>query len=190
MIRLPKARAWFETNWVFTGLVAAVFLLALAPLLATALSFALFVVYLHLPVYMLHQVEEHVRDRFRRFFNRWIGHGTEVLTPAAVVVINVPGVWGVTLVSLYLAAFVEIGLGLIATYLVLVNALTHIGAALAFRRYNPGLGTAVLLFLPFGVWALWVIDAQPGVGWLDHAIGLFIAVAIHAGIMVWVRRRM
>jgi hypothetical protein len=26
MIRLPKARAWFETNWVFTGLVAAVFL--------------------------------------------------------------------------------------------------------------------------------------------------------------------
>ncbi len=190
MIRVPKIEAWFETNWVFTGLVAAIFLLAVTPVLATALTLPLLAVYLHLPVYMLHQAEEHVRDRFRRFFNRWIGHGTEVLTPAAVVVINVPGVWGVTLVSLYLAAFVQIGLGLIASWLVLVNALTHIGAALAFRRYNPGLGTAVLLFLPFGGWALWVIGSQPGVGWLDQAIGLAVAVAIHAGIMVWVRRRM
>lgn len=190
MIRAPKVRVWFDANWVYAGLVAAIFLLAVAPVLATALSLALFAVYLHLPVYMLHQVEEHVRDRFRRFFNRWIGHGTEVLTPGAVVFINVPGVWGVTLVSLYLAAFVEIGLGLIATWLVLVNALTHVGAAIAFRRYNPGLATAVLLFLPFGAWALWVIDAQPGVGWADHAIGLSVAVAIHAGIMVYVRTRM
>lgn len=190
MIRLPKAQLWFDANWVYAGLVAAILLLALAPVLATALDLALFAVYLHLPVYMLHQVEEHVRDRFRRFFNRWIGLGTEVLTPGAVVLINVPGVWGVTLVALYLAAFVEIGLGLIATYLVLVNALTHVGAAIAFRRYNPGLGTAVLLFLPFGAWALWAIDAQPGVGWTDHAIGLGIAIAIHAGIMVWVRSRL
>src|SRR5690606_30897735 len=114
VIRVPKVRAWIDANWVYAGLVAALFLLALAPLLATVLSLPLLAVYLHLPVYMLHQIEEHVRDRFRRFFNRWIGLGREVLTPGAVVLINVPGVWGVTLASLYLAAFVGIGLGLIA----------------------------------------------------------------------------
>jgi hypothetical protein len=182
-------RAWFFANWMYAGAVAALFLLALVPLLAGAMSLALLATYLHLPVYMVHQVEEHAGDRFRTFVNKWLGHGKDVLPTPAIVLINVPGVWGVTLTSLYLAAFADIGLGLIAVYLVLVNALTHVGAAIALRRYNPGLVTAVVLFLPFGLWALWVIGSAPGVGWTDHAIGLGIAIAIHVGIIAYVRRR-
>ncbi len=60
-------------------------------------------------------------------------------------------VWGVILTSLSLAKYVELGFGLIAVYLVIGNAMVHIIHAILFKSYNPGLGTAVLIFLPLGV---------------------------------------
>ena len=103
-------RAWIVSNWMYAGLVAALFLLAVAPLLAGAWSLALLLVYLHGPAYMLHQVEEHAGDRFRRFVNLHVGHGRKALTTTAIVWINLPGVWGVNLAALYLARFVDVGL--------------------------------------------------------------------------------
>src|SRR3712207_4656923 len=153
---------------MYSGLVAALFLLAVAPLIAGAWSLALLLIYLHGPAYMLHQVEEHAGDRFRRFVNLHIGHGREALTTAAVLWINIPGVWGVNLAILYLARFVNIGLGLIAVYFMLVNAITHIAAAAAMRHYNPG--SAIILFLPLSVWTLWVLSHSPSVRALDHLI--------------------
>ena len=182
-------RTWIFDNWMYAGLIAGLFLLAVVPLLAGAWSLVLLLVYLHGPAYMLHQVEEHAGDRFRRFVNLHVGHGRKALTTAAVVWINIPGVWGVNLAALYLARFVDVGLGLIAVYLMLVNALTHIVAAAVLRGYNPGLASAVVLFLPLSFWTLWVLAHTPGVGALDHLTGLAIAVLIHAAIVVHVLGR-
>jgi Protein of unknown function with HXXEE motif len=129
---------WFARNWMYAGLVAVLFLLALVPLLVGAWSLPLLLVYLQLPIYLVHQVEEHHGDRFRQFVNDHIAGGLPALTTPAVVFINVPGVWGVNLLALYLARFVDLGLGLIAVYLTLVNALAHVASTLVLRRYNPG----------------------------------------------------
>lgn len=102
------ARAWFCSNWQYAGLVAALILLALAPVLAGAWSLALLVSYLHLPAYMLHQTEEHAGDRFRRFVNFRIGKGRDVLTTETVVLTNVGAVWIVFLAALYRARFVAL----------------------------------------------------------------------------------
>ena len=182
-------RKWFETNWMNAGVVAGLFLLAVLPLLATGTSLALIAVYLQLPVYMLHQLEEHAGDRFRRYVNETMAGGREALTTRAVIVINVVGVWGVDLAAIYLAWFVSLGLGLIAVYLTLVNALVHIVGGLVQRRYNPGLITAVVLFLPAGLWALVVVSRAPGVGGIDHLVGALAAVLIHVAIAVHVKRR-
>ena len=56
--------------------------------------------FLCLPLYMVHQYEEHDGDRFRHHFNRTIGQGREVLSPLVVFLANVPGVWGVIGLSL------------------------------------------------------------------------------------------
>lgn len=180
---------WFERNWMHAGFISGLFLLAVAPLFWTAWSVAMFAVYLQLPVYMLHQLEEHYGDRFRLFANEHIAGGLPALTTPAVVFINVPGVWGVDLASIYLAHFVHIGLGLIAVYLMLVNAFAHIMAGLVLRIYNPGLVTGIVLFLPAGLWALVAVSAVPGVTMTYHAIGLGIAILIHAGIIGYVRLR-
>ena len=95
---------------------------------------ALVVTFLLLPVYMLHQYEEHDNDRFRQFFNQTIGQGKDVLSPWVVFLTNVPGVWGVIGLSLWLAATANIGFALITVYLVLVNAIVHIAHAVIFWR--------------------------------------------------------
>jgi hypothetical protein len=176
-------------NWVYGGMLAGVLLLLLAPLLIGSWPIVLALTYLYLPVYMLHQYEEHDDDRFRRFVNANIGKGKEVLSPAAVFVINVPGVWGVIALSLYLAARVNIGLSLIAVYLVLVNGVVHIVPAAVRGSYNPGLGTAIVLFLPFGAYSLRQVQLAGGGTPLFHGIGLLSAVAIHVAIVLYALRR-
>jgi hypothetical protein len=175
-------------NWVYGGFLAGLMLLALTFLLAQDWPLWLTPIWLMLPLYMLHQYEEHDADRFRLFVNRTVGGGRDALSPFAVFLINIPGVWGVIVVSFALAWNVRPGLGLIAIYLVLVNAATHIAAGIALRRYNPGLVTAILLFVPMGGISLALVQTtQPSAA--DHILGLGIALAIHAAIVLWVRVR-
>jgi uncharacterized membrane protein HdeD (DUF308 family) len=95
-------------NWVYGGFLAGILLVALTPLLAAHWPGWMLAVWLMLPLYMVHQLEEHDSDRFRRFVNERVGHGREVLSPRAVFLINVPGVWGVIAASLYLALLIGV----------------------------------------------------------------------------------
>ena len=176
--------------WVYGGALAALPLAALIPLLAENWSLPMLLVYAHLPIYMLHQLEEHDDDSFRRFFNKSLGRGYEALTPFAVFLINVPGVWGVIISSLYLAIYVSPGFGMIAAYLVVINAVVHILQAVALRAYNPGLGTAALVFLPVGMVTLLVLTPTTPTPLVWHLVGLAAAIAIHAAIMVHVKLRL
>ena len=179
----------FRDHWLMGALTGAPLLLALTPALEPAWPAWLLWVFLQQPLYMLHQLEEHVGDRFRRFVNEKLAGGAEALTPGDVAVINVVGVWVVNALALLLAATVHPGWGLLAAYLSLVNAVTHIAAAFVLRMYNPGLGSAVVLFLPAGLAALVLVSAQPGVGMLAHLGALAAILALHAAIVLHVKRR-
>lgn len=176
------------SNWVYGGALAGLLLFALAPLITQSWSVALGATFLLLPAYMVHQHEEHDDDRFRRFINETIGQGREVLSPMAVFVINVPGVWGVIAASLYLAATVNIGFALIAAYLTLVNAAVHVLPTLILRRYNPGVITAVVLFAPLGTLCLWRVELVGGGTVPYHLVGLATAIGIHVAIVIHVLR--
>jgi len=176
---------WLEAHWVPGALMMAIALLLVAPLLPGAWGWPLTLVYLASPGYMLHQVEEHRGDRFRAYLNARLYGGLEALTTTDVLWINIPGVWGVDLAALYAAYYLDPGFGLAAPYLMLVNAIAHLAAAARWREYNPGLWTACGLFLPLALVALSRIPASPP----QHALGLAIALAVHAAIVVHVGRR-
>jgi hypothetical protein len=176
-------------QWPAASLFVACLLLLLAPIWFRAAGTALGLVYLQLPVYMLHQWEEHTGDRFRVYVNRHIVGGREALTPTATFWINALGVWAVDLLALHLAGFVQLSLGLIAVYLPLINALGHVAPAIATRQYNPGLWTALFLFLPVGGWSWHVIGTASDATWESHTIGVAVALAVHAAIVVHVLRR-
>jgi hypothetical protein len=177
-------------NWVYGGFLAGLLILGLFAVIGRDWSLAFWLVALQLPVYMLHQFEEHDADRFRIFVNDVIGHGREALTPAAVFVINIYGVWGVNLVSIALAAFFDLGFGLIGIWLTLLNGIIHIAQGVALRRYNPGLVTAALLFLPLGIAGVWVLGLSGHGSWGWQMLGILVAAAIHVAIVVHVRRRL
>jgi hypothetical protein len=178
-----------EWQWPSAALFAAGFLLALTPLWGWQFGLPLTLLYLQLPLYMLHQWEEHTGDRFRQHFNRTIAGGREALTPLATFWINSLGVWGFDLAALYLAWGVRPALGLAAGYLAVVNATVHVAAAIRRREYNPGLWTALALFLPFGTWCLASVSLASLAGLADHLIGLAAAVAVHGAIILHVVRR-
>jgi hypothetical protein len=178
-------------NWTYGGFLAGILLLVLTPVFAASWPVALLAIFLHLPAYMLHQYEEHDANRFADYMNRTVGQGVEALTPPVVFLVNIPGVWGINALSIWLAATVSLGYGLIGVYLTLVNALVHIGPSVRLRSYNPGLATAIVLFLPLSVWSLIAVQATREASVWHHALGLGAAILIHAVLMLHVvsRRR-
>ncbi|MBT8528968.1 HXXEE domain-containing protein [Polynucleobacter paneuropaeus] len=175
------------SNWVYGGLLAGLLILLLMPLLTIGWPTQLKLFYLTLPIYMLHQYEEWDGDRFRIFLNNHLGRGKNLLTHKAGFVINIFGVWGVIAAALYLAFYVNPGFGLIATYLVLVNAFVHILATFILRSYNPGLITAIVLFIPLGLCTLY--RENFGSDRTFQYLGIAIAILIHVGIMGHLLRR-
>ncbi|MBS9478041.1 HXXEE domain-containing protein [Ancylobacter radicis] len=190
MQRLTQFKLWLATRWVVAAGFMAAVMLALVPVLESAFALPLLLIFLHNPGYMIHQVEEHTGDRFRRFANVVMFGGREGLTTASVLVVNVGAVWTLNLGALYAAAFAGPGYGLIAPYAMVVNAVTHIGAAARLRRYNPGLVTAILLFLPLALVTITVIGREPEVSLAEHAAGLGGALILHAVIIASVALRL
>ncbi|MQA74129.1 MAG: HXXEE domain-containing protein [Solirubrobacterales bacterium] len=178
-----------EWQWPYAGTVAAVFLLALLPLWWDATGAALALVYAVLPLYMLHQLEEHAGDRFRARINATVAHGREVLTRPATFWVNALGVWATVVVVLWLAYFTEPALGLIAVYLMAVNAVAHIGDAARTGTYNPGLGTAILVFVPLSVWAAIEVSDASGAGLGYQLLALGYAVGLHLGLIAYIGAR-
>ena len=174
---------WLARRWVSAALFMACGFVALAPAIAIAFPAFTVLIYLPLPIYMFHQFEEHEGDRFRRFANERMFGGKDVLRPVDVIMVNLPVVWGVNLYAFYAALFLSPGASLVAPYLLLVNAVLHIVTTLRLRCYNPGLVTAILLFLPLSIATLVSARSIAGVTILDHGLGLAAALAIHLAIM-------
>ena len=181
--------AWLSRRWVIGAGFMAFAGLAVLPIIATLVSRPVLLILLCSPVYMVHQVEEHHHDRFRRFINDALFGGRCAMSRRDVLIVNVPLVWGVNLAAAYAAFFVFPAAGMIAGYAMLVNALGHIIAAAYMRRYNPGLLSAGLLFLPLGTGVVIVAGSLPSTTLVWHLAALGGVLAIHAAIAGTAMRR-
>lgn len=175
-------------QWPYAGAFAACFLLALLPIVWSELGTAAMLIYAQLPAYLLHQEEEHGEDRFRTYVNGNLGR--EVLSRPATFAINLLAVWVLIVAAFLLAYYVNPAWGLLAVYLTGVNAITHVAVALRERAYNPGLATAVALFLPLSIWgAIEVTDAY-AVSGAVQASAIAVAVLGHLAIVGFVVSRL
>jgi hypothetical protein len=180
---------WFINNWAKASLPLAIILFLISPFVYKGIDLAAFLVFLTLPFYMLHQFEEHAGGQFKAFVTKTMGKGREVLTDRDIFRVNVLFVWLGTLVVLYLCVYVSIIWGLLSGYLVAFNGLVHIITSIRLRRYNPGLWTSIFVFLPLGVYTIYLINKESGAGWLYNVIFLVVTILLHAMILVNARRR-
>ncbi len=81
-----------------------------------------------------------------------------------------------------------LGWGVFAGYFLLVNAALHIVQAIHLRAYNPGLGTAIALFLPLGLAEL--VTLQPLATLAQSLAGAGVTLVVYAAIIARVRSRM
>lgn len=163
--------------------------MAFGVILVQDATWSLVLVYLHLPIYQLHQYEEHDDDRFRVYLNNMLGGVGDVLSRNAVVFINVVGVWVLFTAVILGAALHHVGLGLAVVYPTFINALAHLGQAFVRKQYNPGLGTAVALLLPMSCLSIFIVGRSEGVETRHHLFGLSVGVVLHIAIIVHLRRR-
>ncbi len=105
---------------------------------------------IQLPVYMVHQAEEHFHDRFRRDVNNKFAHGGTHSIGDLFCLSNVVGIWVVDVALLYLTRFIGPGLSLIAAYLALVNATIHVVLAVATRPTIQGSSARCCFSFPLG----------------------------------------
>jgi uncharacterized protein with HXXEE motif len=184
-----RLTAWVVENWSRMALPFAVLALVSLPIFSGGGNLPLILLYTLLPVYMIHQYEEHAHGRFVEFFNETVGRGREVLTKVSAFWINILEVWVVFLVSFYLARYVALGFAFVPIWLTLFNGLTHVIASLSLRRYNPGLYTSLALFFPWGLFLLVYFAGVVASDVLFNAIGILAAIVGHAVIVVYALRR-
>ena len=186
-----RFRSWFIDNyrWVRMSLPFAVLALCSVPIFLRADNLSLILLYTLLPVYMIHQYEEHAHGGFVAFFNATVGKGYGVLTKTSAFWINILEVWVAFLITFYLARYVAIGFALVPIYMTLFNGLTHVIASLALRRYNPGLYTSVVLFILWCAFLLFYFNRITLSSILFNGIGLLAAVIGHVIIAVYALRR-
>lgn len=178
-----------EYNWARMALPFALLMLCSLPIFLRSDDLPVTLLYTLLPVYMIHQYEEHARGTFVAFFNSTAGKGYEILTEVSAFWINVLDVWLVFVVSCYLARYVAIGFALVPIYLTVLNGVAHVITSVVLRRYNPGLYTSLLLFLPWGLFLLVYFNGIIQAGLLFNGIGILAGITGHAVIMIPALRR-
>ena len=186
MNALQKIWRWLVTEWqwpqaaLFCGVIMILLLAAMLPKLG--LMYVL--IAMPLPIYMVHQFEEHYHNRFCLMLNEKIGKGKVVLTPKQVFMINSLWVWALSLVAIAFAFLVNPLIGLIPTYFMVLNGILHCLQAIRFRSSNPGLITSLLLFFPVGGYTIYMLTNLPDNCWQYQALGISVAVIGHAAILL------
>ncbi|MFG1462007.1 HXXEE domain-containing protein [Xanthobacter sp. DSM 24535] len=147
--------------------------------------------WLTVAAYLLHQFEEHgvslfgAPYAFRGALCATLGYGDAVACPiplAFITAVNVSAVWVAGFASALVARrWPLVGLSFLSVPL--VNAFVHIVPAVLERRYNPGLATAVVLFLPLCLWTLSVAVRRHGAGLRELALLVLAGVLVHAVLM-------
>jgi hypothetical protein len=119
------------------------------------------IAWLGVVVYLFHNVEEYgiaadgVENAFPDQLCGMLGLGTYpgcVIPTEFFAYVNIALVWVIAPLCAILARR-HVIFGFVFFSVVFVNVFVHVGGAIAARAYNPGLVTALVLFLPASIWA-------------------------------------
>jgi hypothetical protein len=146
---------------VVVGLFLTIFLVVLA-LPKSTLLFALL---MYTPLYILHETDEYIfPGGFAQFVNQKIyktDPETGLLDPTAVFWINMI-VW-IALLIFSLWAVVDLTQAAWMPYFVIFQTVVHLILGIIGKRFfNPGMLSAWLVHVPWGIWRIWLL-VQAGV---------------------------
>ena len=142
--------------------------------------------WLHLPLIMLHEAEEYVLSplSFKEFFNLKTPFGSRTdpdfpLDEGYVFQVNIVIVWPIIIVGALLAQTAPwVGFSMIWFELIINNAMHTIIFQGKKPSYNPGLITNSFLLLPYGTWVL--LTARTFFTWQDWLFSVLLGAGAAA----------
>jgi len=180
--------SWIEEHWPKSTIFLAVYSTILIFLFVLEKDIALFLIWIQVPIYWLHQFEEYVfPGGFMETFNRQVLGSNEKewpLSKKASFWINIPIIYIAFPFSAILAGTVDISIGIWTAYFSILNAISHVGMFVK-KKYNPGFFVSVTLNIPLGVFTVWYFYSNDVISVFGHLIGVLVAVAVQGGLMVW-----
>ena len=185
---VPEIQSYMLSRWPVVGLGGAIFIAFLLLDQWRRRGVGLFTQWhwAFLMIYLLHQFEEHGVDLLGRsyafmayangFLIERFGAGTPLLTSLSLYETNTLAVWAAFLVAIWGGCRFAWP-GLLAGGLVFTNGLLHIGIGVMRWEYNPGLATAVVLFLPLSLFYFRRVKRRSG--WVSVLVPILVAGGAH-----------
>ena len=179
---------WIKENWSKSTLFLALYVTILLVLFVMEKDFALFLIWIQVPVYFLHQFEEYVcPGGFMEFFNTKVLGANKTDFPLTKTVsfwINIPIIFIGFPLSAILSGQIEIAIGIWTAYFSILNALSHVG--LFFRNgYNPGLVVSVFLNIPLGIYTIYYFVSHDIISLQMHLFGGVFALMVQGVVVIY-----
>jgi hypothetical protein len=188
LTKIKEALEWLYLNWNKSTIFLSIFVSVMLFLYVRNYNYALFLIWLQTPVYMIHQFEEYILPGgFADFFNIKVLRSNKAdfpLTKKASFWINVPLTFIAFPLSAIFAGNFGISIGVWAVYFSIINALSHVVMFFIFR-YNPGLLVSVLLNIPVGIYVVYYFAVHNIVSVETQMTGLAIGILGQALLMIW-----
>jgi len=181
---------WFYKNWAKLSLFLAIIITVLIYIFVKPSNFLLFLIWIQLPIYLLHQFEEHNCNGFKNYVNRTVFKvkvGDFPLNDKIIFWVNIPIVWILIPIFSVLSS-VNIMFGLWIPNFAIFNSLTHIIFSVRNQEYNPGLFVSLILGIPVGIYALIIFYSNIQVPILISALSIFFAILLHVIVFALIRK--
>lgn len=114
--------------------------------------------WLHLAILLLHQFEEYsIPGKFKEFYNTNIWNKNPItrfeMNNKGVLIVNVILAWTAYLIAaIYGEKLIWLTIGI--SGVTILNGIMHTLMFFLLKKYNPGLITGLLIFIPFGIFLL------------------------------------
>jgi len=156
---------WFKENWPKTGVIVGIFLTIYLVVLVLPKSTLLFALLMSTPLYMLHEIDEYIiPGGFAQFLN----HNIYKMDPENGMLDSSAVFWGNMIVWFFfslasLNAVTDLTQAAWVPYFFIFQAVIHLILGLVGKRFlNPGMVSAWLVHVPWGIWTIWLL-VQAGV---------------------------
>ena len=176
-------------NWQYMTLPIAAYMLVLLLCNLHSMSWIVFLIWLQVPIYMIHQFEEHAfPGGFKDFVNRNLFHITRQDVPlddTNVFWINIPFIGILFPFGAAFAQLIDPSIGMLVVFFAMFNATLHILWLIAFRKYNPGVLASIFLNYPSGIYTLIVAHQLGILTWQWSLVAFSVALIGHLCIVVY-----
>lgn len=184
--------SWLYKNWAKLCIILSIIVALIILLVVKTNNILLFLIWIQIPIYLLHQFEEHSwPGGFKKFVNKEIFNvevGEYPLNDINIFWINVPIIW--VLMPIFASlSYINLFFGLWIPYFAVFNSLTHVIGAIVKRKYNPGLFVSLVLGIPVATYTLWLFYNLVNVPLIITLLSILAVLLLHITIIIPAVRR-